>query len=433
MINEAKLLSSMAESENMRERPDRKEMVALSTGISSNFDDSSKAWNNPKLTVLDWYCPVGPCHVRLKLDELEGILKYLQNCFRKLSFYVDYQDSPISATCRSMDQVELKVSCFASQNKSNEEMVVEVAHIGGNTLTFHEYSLAIIRSISWHHNDDSLNSRDNSCHLAFGKQSPQMGPAATSNPSFGNSRRQQRPPVDTSQDLGSKNGKSAVEECFEIAYDFLSTERYDAQRRGVDMLIRMTDPNRSASSVVVPTAEALFFPNTETQEYVSHKILKWARKSDENDDENVPPDLSDLALLVFSQALRVAAKCKMTFELTTFWQTQVIGHDSNNSRSISGKNVDLLEFLMQEIHDMYRHPHRAYFAMESMVALLCCFPALRGQILLYNHYNKYYETHQHHCHLSFLSVVEAAQSFGDSHHLALATASKQLLLCLRQV
>lgn len=421
--HEVQLLTSMAGNTNIREQQDDKETVASSTSIASSIEKSRKGWNNSKLTALHWFCPLGPCHIRVKRDELEGILKCLPSVFRQLSFDVQYENSPISATCHSMDQVELKVSCFASQTKSDEEIVVEVAHICGDSVSFHDYSQAIIGAISAMQDfDDSLNSTDSSSRLSFGPQYPAMGQGDILCPFRGKGNTQLLPAktIIRSQDSGSRTlRKSAMEEGLEIAHNFLSTGRHDAQRHGMDVLMQMTNPSSSGWSVVVPTAEALFFPNTETQQYISHKILKWACDNDQ-DGVDFSSDLSDLALVVITQALQIVAESKLNLDLTTFLQTQVRSRDiiasSNSSSSIIWKNVNLLEFMMQQVHGMYSHPHRAYFAMKFLVAVCCCVPACPAKIMRYNP--------------NFLSVVEEAQSFGDSHHLAMATASQQLLQCL---
>lgn len=419
--NEAESLSSQTTSE----RKDGK-------------DDSSLGWTHPELTVLGLYFPLGPCQIRMKQATLGGILSGLPDIFRQLSFHVEYQNSPISATCRSMNQVELEVSFFASRTNSDDDMIVEVACIYGDTMSFHEYSQAILSAISTMHedHDNGLHYNSINSQRPYGKSTTPGG--ASSCPASWNCNILRQADTLMSQPLEGSSDltKSTIEQEWERAYRFLLTDRYDAQCFGMEMLIQMTDPNRSGWSVAVQTTELLLCPTTETQESIARGILEWALNGsaceESNNTSNADSsykDLFDSALVVLTQALQVAVESKKTLDFTTkFWQTHAVRtHDNNTSnRCIHSSNANLLlECLFRKINGVYSHPHSAYLAMRSLLALCGCVPALRAQILLYNNN----DTEQY---PNVWSVVEAAQSFGDSHHLALATASQQLLVCLQQ-
>ena len=364
--------------------------------VSSSMEiPDNLGWTDPTLTMLGLYHPLSPCHVRVKKDRLRSILKRLPKLFRKLSLKVEYHNSPVSASCESMNQVEFQVLFFAGREGTEDEdsIIVEVQHCDGDTYSYHEYAQKVVQMLSTSDNGDD--SEDSEGHSRL----------TTSAPCFWNGTLLRQADTIMQQPFVHSD-KSCISDALETAWSFLSTDRYDVQRLGMESLLHMTDPNRSGLSVAVPTTLCLLFPQTETQERISRGILQLACQDDNT------TEISHMALVVVTQAFQVAAESR-SMDISTFLQTN---HTKNG-------NLKLVECMLQKVSGMHHHPHRAYFAMQSLVALCRCFPALRLQIIYFNHQRQ---------NNALGGVLEAAQIFGDSHHLALATASQQLILCLQQ-
>ncbi|KAL7568654.1 hypothetical protein ACA910_021656 [Epithemia clementina (nom. ined.)] len=218
----------------------------------------------------------------------------------------------------------------------------------------------------------------------------------------------------------------AIAQALDTVWSFLSTDRYDVQRLGFESLVHMTNPNCSGLSVAVQTTKCLLFPQTETQERFSRAILECVCDScdhNENERSAAAVELADLALVIFTQALEVAANESplQLLDVATFLLQQ------------RQRESKLVECLLHKVHGMDTHPHRAYYAMQLLVALCRCVPELRSEVInIHNTMHVYRQSPQPPQYANVWSFVLAAQVFGDVHHLALTTASHQLWLCLQQ-
>ena len=333
-------------------------------------------WKNPQLTTLGLYYPLGPCQLRLPLEMLHNVLDMLLDVFRRLSMHASYQESPICAICRSLDQVEFTVSLFASRT-SPQEIIVEVERRYGDVISYHNYARRI------------------ACALNRTDSYPDVG--QTEPPCFWN-----RKIIDLADSVALAGHNESIAEALEITYSLISNERYDARRLGLESLIHMTDPYKSGFFVASAAAKSLLFPKDAREQRVSRDVFEYACKLPSDDcsesssgvADAAEADLSYLGLIVASQTLQIAAESK-SINVESFLAT--FPND-----------------LVGNFHDKMLHadtnPHMGYYAVQAMVALCDCIPSLRSRI---NNRD-----------------VEEAQLYGDSCHLALARASNKLLLSL---
>ena len=416
---------------------------------------TTRGWTDPLLTVLGLYYPLAPCQVQLKQERLTQILRdILPTVFRQLSLDVSYQNSPIQATCRSMDHVEFELSFFANRSDDNNfnaiaedwGMVMEISRIEGDVVPYHEYAQAILSAVSWSEEHHSHRSCD------FDSAPPSATSLAAC---FWNgallhkadsifAREQRGQPMGA---LGFRSpsppATSSIEHALETTWSFLSTDRYDVQRLGMESLLHMTDPYKSGLEVAQQTTESLLFPQTATQKHISQAIVECAcRREDHPDATNTSSptidmecQFADLALAVLAQTFQVAAESKGAVDVATFLQTLHISNN-NDSRKDRHHYLTLVDCLLEKVQGMHQDPHRAYFAMQSLLALCHCVPTLSTQIA-----RNHAATSRRSCgylngannnHGTLMDIVQAAHLFGNSHHLALATASQQFLLCLQQ-
>ncbi|KAL7581470.1 hypothetical protein ACA910_022044 [Epithemia clementina (nom. ined.)] len=309
-------------------------------------------------------------------------------------------------------------------------MYIEVSRLDGDSVSYQQYAQAVLKTVTEIMNDHhNVGYESTTYDVNMESTSPT---AVASPPCFwnGNMLRQadtimgqKVSPSPLSED---NRNNHAIAQALDTVWSFLSTDRYDVQRLGFESLVHMTNPNRSGLFVAVQTTKWLLFPQTETQEGISRGILEFVCGSchhNENERSAAEVELADLALVIFTQALEVAANESplQTLDVATFLLQQ------------RQRECKLVECLLHKMHGMETHPHRAYYAMQSLVALCRCVPELRSEIInMHNTTHDYRQSPQQPHYANVWSFVQAAQVFGDAHHLALATASHQLWLCLQQ-
>lgn len=359
---------------SFRQQPEQEKMIKSITTPAvpekmTSVTMLSNGWNTPQLTTVALYFPLGPSVVRLSKDALANLLESLPEMFRKLSLQALYNDCPISVTARSLESVELEISIFQCRDNS-DELVVEFQRRDGDCAAYHQYAHQIMSAIA--------------------------GGAAVS-PVCGTpwnhstlSRLECIPYEETPED--------SVVGAIDIAWSLISNDRYDARKLGLESLKHMSDPNTSGMTTSKAVAEYLLFPQTLVQQNVSRNVFGYAcrsiRSTTDSDKGADEAEFTYLALIIISQCFRIAARDK-SLDIPTF---------------VDLFPGDLVESILEKVHDAKSHPHHAFYAVQSLVALCECAPSLRSRINGRD--------------------VEEAHLYGDSCHFALATASQQLLLAL---
>ena len=354
-------------------------------------------WKYPHLTTVGLYYPLGPCQFRFPRDQLERVLRILQDAFRKLSMQVAYQDTPIVATCFSLDQVEFDVSIFESQTK-NGEIIIEVDRRFGDAVSYHNYAQQLACAICGTSGNHPLSFTARPIPPYFWNknllcEADSIGRRVTKN---------------------RDDDSEILTEALETTSSLISNDRYDARRLGFLSLMHITDPYKSGLSISTVAAKCLLFPSDTTQANVSRRVFEYACGDHYDEEADTDSTIGDtsyvdsatgtgfayLSLAIVSQVFQVAAETKL-LDMESF----LCEFSSNKN------NNDLVECIMGKMHQANRYPHHAYYAVQSLVALCECIPSLRRRINTQD--------------------VEDVQLFGDSCHLALATASRKLLLALQ--
>mmetsp|Transcript_8598 Transcript_8598/g.19503 ORF Transcript_8598/g.19503 Transcript_8598/m.19503 type:complete len:301 (+) Transcript_8598:76-978(+) len=212
---------------------------------SSTQAVASSPWEEAKLTLVGLYYPLGPCLERLPRYKLEDVLDTLRRVFPMLSLHTKYNNSPISASCRSLDQVALEVVILGARDDT-EQLIVEISKQEGDCYSFHLYAKQILSAVT----------------------------GRVSAP---------EPVIRCSWNLEALSQADTVTECEEnileaidIAGRMVSSERYDAQKLALESLVHMTDPNKSGWSTSKAIAQCLLHPKDETQQKLSKIILELA-------------------------------------------------------------------------------------------------------------------------------------------------------------
>ena len=335
-------------------------------------------WQDPRLTSIGTYYPLGPCHRRLPHNRLSSVLSTIVDLFRILSIHVVYKESPIQASCESMDQVEFEVNVLAGRTDPSE-IVIEIERRGGDVFSFHRYAQRI------------------TCALDGVEPSQDSGQAVP--PCFWNRKLVELADTIVPTEV---EYESHIAEAFKISWDLISNDRYDARRLGLESLIQITDPNKSSYKVAKAASKCLLLPKDGEEERVSRRIFEFVCNGDEPSSRNVDgsclgsdSEFSYMALIVASQTFEIASQSK-SIHVESF---------------LHACPCDLVECILLKMQDFREHPHVCYYAVQSMLALCDCVPSLRSRVCSRD--------------------VEEAQLFGDSCHLALATVSQKLSLALQ--
>lgn len=227
------------ENQFIKTQPEQK--TSSSLGLKNFFQDG---WENPILTRVGLYYPLGPCLVRVGRDLLDQVLKRLRGVFRTLSLHTKYHDTPISADCVSLDKVEFQVIILEARDSS--DLVVEVCRRDGDSYAFHLYAQQILSAV---------------------KDGTQITPVVRH--SWNMEELHQ-------MDRFAENKVNNVEEALEIAMAMFATERYDAQKLSLESLSYMTDPSKSGMSAAMAVTQCLMRPQNPNQERLSKLILRFA-------------------------------------------------------------------------------------------------------------------------------------------------------------
>ncbi|KAL7566848.1 hypothetical protein ACA910_021345 [Epithemia clementina (nom. ined.)] len=346
-----------------------------------------QGWDNPVITLINLYYPLGPCRTTFDLAQLPNILQILPNVFRTLSLETKYQDSPIAAKCQSLDQAEFVITLLQCRNNTRQ-VIMEIQRQSGDCMAFHRIAQTILAAVSSGHVPSATTTTTpNKYNMRYSKLLDSVGPNGSNH-------------VDRIHNHDNKT--SAVVAALEIAWGMLSRDRYDAQSLGLQSLVHITDPAKSGWSTAKTASSFILNPRGNIQANISSRLVGYVcgNRSDTTI-SSVHPDMikfdfAYLSLVVLSQVFRLAAEGQKE-DITKFTAT------------CSAADT-LFACLHQKMLDAQNRPHLAFVAVQCLTALYPFVPRLRGQIKT--------------------SDVQEVQHFGDCHHLALAVASHKLLVAL---
>lgn len=218
--------------------------------VGARFETGGDDWNDPRLTFLGKYYPLGSCQMRLCIDQLPKILLLLENVFRILSLHTRYCDSPISARCRSLDQVEIEVVLFAIPDSKSNEMVLEISRLDGDAVSHHAHVLRILTAVR----DETL----------------ELPPII--DPSWNQETLRKMESVSSHRVCYTN-----IVESLEIASNMIDSDRYDACLMGLQSLTLITDPNKSGWSTAKFAVERLMRPRfLSPHDRLSMLVLEYA-------------------------------------------------------------------------------------------------------------------------------------------------------------
>lgn len=334
-------------------------------------------WCEPGLTRLGLYYPLSPCQARMAQSQLNNVLRKLEDVFRKHSLHANYTDSPISAICKSMDQVEFEVVLFAARDDS-DQMILEMSRRNGDSIAFHLYAQHILCAV---------------LDIAPPERHPE--PVAFSSSSWN------MHVLSQADSLGDY--VEDVTEAIEIAANLVASDRYDACRLGLESTVHLTNPEKCGLSAAKAVARCLIHPEGPIAQNLSRRILEFAcqETSTSVQSEGIEArvsqlyddDFSHLALVILSQTLQIASGAQ-TMDVQTFLTVTCPEH--------------FVDRILENVKNFESNPHRACYAVQCLASLCNCVPSTKARI------NR--------------SDVEEAQLFGDSCHLALSRVTQRLLV-----
>ena len=343
-------------------------------------------WQHPQITRLGLYHPLEVGHASVAREALPSVLARLRNVFRSLSLRTIYHDTPLAASCQSLEQVELRVSLWESRTDPNQ-VVLEVQRRCGDSVAFGGYARRILDSIG----QESCQGVDRQvCLDSLWRAESCM----------------RRIPVPPHVD--------PVQQALEVAHDLSIAERRDARQLGLESLCIMTDASKTGMPVAIPTAKCVLLGTSSdgndqpmfrrVQERVVYLACSPAAPDAigedymEEDEECFDRDDPEayLALVALANAVEVLAQTES--DATVF--TGLL----NETRRVA--NCDLLDYLVDQVHKAASCPHRAYFGTKALVGLCQKLPHARANVPL--------------------DVVKEAQHVGQDCHAALASEADRL-------
>ena len=347
-----------------------------STTPTTPAEYNTEGWRSPVLTPINLYYPLGPCRTKFETSRLAEILHELQDVFRILSLETVFQESPIAATCQTLDQVEFNITVLQSRRNPSES-ILEIQRKSGDTMSFHCTAHQILAAVSGQTPTSRVSTSSSAWNVRMAQRLDSLLP----------------PKVDDATTSG-------VVSALELAWGMLSTDRLDAQRLGLESLVHMTDPTKSGWSTAQTASLLLLTPENNLQANLSMTLVRFVSSLDAAtlDGEPFGPEkFAHLSLIALSQVFGIAAKQEATQRIQQFLQWI--------------KPIDLVHSILRLLRDGPHHPHLTYVAVQCVTALCPAVPQLRLQIKSRD--------------------VQELQHFGDLHHCALANASQQLLVALQ--
>lgn len=326
-------------------------------------------WQDPHLTRRGLYhCP--ECsNLVLPKSTLQGILGRLVHVFKTLSLKVNYENSPIRAMCESLEQVSFCVSLL-EQRDNQQQVLLEIQRQQGDGISFNQYAHQIMAAVQ---NEGAPPSP--SCH-------PYQSCLST---------------LRRADALMLAQQNNSIAQSLEMAHDLLYSDRYDAQRLGLETLCNLTDPNKTGLSTAEATAAAVLLGvgPTSVCPRVQHRILQWVSG---NDDSCIDSELTLNAVATATQVL-------------SYKKDEQLMSQFVESCSHCG-GCDLMSILLSKVQGASQHPHEAYYAVKILAAICDVVPRLLPT--------------------QAVAVVGQAQQVGNSSHEALEQASKGLLIALHK-
>lgn len=376
-------------------------------------------WQHPQLTEIGLYYPLGPCRMRFRRERLTKVLNNLPKIFGALSLEAVYHDAPISATLRSLDQVEFVVTILgarsaAVRNEDAQDVILEIQRRDGDCVAFHRLSHQILHALTTGTFPTLKNHWAPTC---WSDESVQRADMVLPRPSL--TKQQATYFISgTPQNMGN---------ALDVAWAMLSTERHDAQKLGLESLVHMTNPIQSGWANACWATSAILSATTSAHERIGNVLLEhvcflkddYARTfyTDFHSFSMHPcyggsteTDFAYLALMAISHLLSVAATYNQHQHQHQLSTASVGDNDGMMDIRPFLERGELLECLLRKVRCAESNPHDAYHAIQCLTSLCQLLPDIRSEI-------------------NNNDVLEA-EHFGEACHWGLRVVSHRLLTTL---
>jgi hypothetical protein len=341
-------------------------------------------WEEPVLTRMSVYYPLTRSHRRFPKSELNTVLKRLVAVFQLLSLKTSFRDSPLEASCQSIEQVELVVNLW-DFGEDPTQAVLEITRVAGDTVPYCGYMKQIFAAVF------RKESVTTNCEQYNGGIISQRMDAIL--------QRLPIPAVDP------------VPGSLEITLHLMLSDRHDSRCLGLESLVILTSTAKTDLSVATAVAKAMLLGRLEgvdgtvlTDMRIRDRIFylallgRWPDTPEESE-YALTDDKSHahLALMAMANAIGLL---KEESDFATILEA---------ASCVTG--CSLIPSMQERVWDAHDQPHAAYLATRILSALCRGQPcAVRSCVEL--------------------DAVRNAQHVGRCSHAALETEIGRLLLAL---
>ena len=349
------------------------------------------AWESPKLSRFDVFYHIEQWNTTFISSKLPVVLKCLVGVFQRLSFQTNFQSNPISATCLSIELIELVVQSWQSTNDPTKA-VLEVQKLAGDSMGFIRCARAILEAVDAT-NDSKIG---NSCLIS---------PIS----SMSRSSRMRLATASVWSNLEMPTDENAKISTFDVIRNMIKLRLTQST---LDYIWGLVDgPATAADSTALILSKSIMSPTSDVEMELSRFLLEIICEgevsvftpSSPHDEELVP--ITDIglettamhkALATLSRSMRCSCAIG-TNELKTFLRV----HCKHR----------LIPRLAVFVKSAKNFPHLAFFATTILSALCTAIPETSTRLLSKDD-------------------VEMAFRFGVAAHQALALACDELLMLM---
>jgi hypothetical protein len=291
-----------------------------------------------------------------------------------------------------MGQVEFEVCMFAVRDDP-EHMTLEIARKQGDSYSYHEYASYILS-------------------LVQNRVAEVRGPPTFKTVMY-RMAEVRRPTESLRWNFRAimqkeklyeilKCHRAATADALKSIFGMVENDRYDSQMLGMESLMLMSDPNKSGWSTALDVARSLLNPEDFVHEFLGTKILDAAFRGSEHCSDHPfhgreRQATSYFSIIVLSHMFRVAAHAK-NIDLEAYLSYH--------------PEVDVVGCLLREIGESGIDPHRGYYAVHCLLALVRSAPSVVGT--------------------AKTSVIDHALQVGRTRHLALETVVRELKMSIQE-
>lgn len=364
--------------------------MAVEHSKCETLHDPTRGWSQPCLTYPSCFYPLSSNSKNFPAAQLPHVLDRLASVIRMLSLATTFHNSPIEATCRSLEQMEFVVSVW-SDRTNNNMAIVEIQKVHGNSVTFSHYSRKIMAAI-------------------FDPTAREIQTTST--------QRAVMPNEEVSDAIlrcSSPVEQSPVSDALDLTLSLLLTDRADSQCLGLESLSILTDPTKTGLSVAKDIAKAALLGihmsddgTTVAGDYrIRDRILYLALLKRWPGARMVNADLHEHDKAHSYLAMRIIANA-----LNLLTDPADISAVLDAAKEVTG--TTLIGVLEDHVWNAWQEPHEAYWA--TMILNSICL----GQPKIVHD-------------ASVMDAIQSAQLVGRYSHAALERAVGGLLMALEVV